>query len=277
MGSQRVRHDWATELKWTELNVGKCNILYWLQNRKGTAQLAVYIVIFSGQQNLTESLLFLLFPGWLVKNLPTMQETQETWVQSLCQEDPSPGEEIGKPLQYSCQKTPHRQRRLLGYSPWGCEVWNDWAAKPSTAQKPNGQYAVGGESKQWRKYTREWFPFSHLYSPLLVWGQAEATTQDTLSSTLVALPQTSANWEPWWYSNQISKMNLKNASFSGIFCVCVSILQGRCCKYPVISESWTGRSRRVLSNFCRFQSAWALASALRCTRFFQAWAVEAVV
>ena len=80
--------DTTEQLKWTELNVGKCNILYWLQNRKGTAQLAAYIVISSGQQNLTESLLFLLFPGWLVKNLPKVQETQETWVQSLDQEDP---------------------------------------------------------------------------------------------------------------------------------------------------------------------------------------------
>ena len=58
-GWQRVGHDWATEL-----NAGKCNILYWLQNRKGTAQLEVYIMISSGQQNLTESLLFWLFPGW---------------------------------------------------------------------------------------------------------------------------------------------------------------------------------------------------------------------
>ena len=34
-----------------------------------------------------------------------MQETQETWVPSLGQED-SPGEENGNPLQYSCLGNP---------------------------------------------------------------------------------------------------------------------------------------------------------------------------
>ena len=39
--------------------------------------------------------------AWQVKNPPAVQETQETWVQSLGQEDPLE-EEIGNPLQYSC-------------------------------------------------------------------------------------------------------------------------------------------------------------------------------
>ena len=38
-----------------------------------------------------------------VKNLPVMRETQ---VQSLGQEDPSPGEGNGNPLQYSCLDNP---------------------------------------------------------------------------------------------------------------------------------------------------------------------------
>ena len=38
----------------------------------------------------------------MVKNLPARQET---WVQSLGQED-SPGEGIGNPLQYSCLENP---------------------------------------------------------------------------------------------------------------------------------------------------------------------------
>ena len=38
----------------------------------------------------------------MVKNLPAMQET---WVQSLGQEDP-PGKENGYPLQYSCLENP---------------------------------------------------------------------------------------------------------------------------------------------------------------------------
>ena len=42
------------------------------------------------------------FPvGSAVKNPPETQEAQETWVQSLGQED-SPGERNGNPLQYSC-------------------------------------------------------------------------------------------------------------------------------------------------------------------------------
>ena len=31
----------------------------------------------------------------------------------------SPGEGHGHPLQYSCLETPHGQRSLEGYSPWG--------------------------------------------------------------------------------------------------------------------------------------------------------------
>ena len=27
----------------------------------------------------------------------------------------------GNPLQYSCLENPHEQRRLVGYSPWGCK------------------------------------------------------------------------------------------------------------------------------------------------------------
>ena len=30
----------------------------------------------------------------------------------------APGGGHGKPLQYSCQKNPHGQRRLVGYCPW---------------------------------------------------------------------------------------------------------------------------------------------------------------
>ena len=46
----------------------------------------------------------------MVKNRPAMQET---WVQSLSQEDPL---EDGNPLQDSCLENPHGQRRLVGYT-----------------------------------------------------------------------------------------------------------------------------------------------------------------
>ena len=44
------------------------------------------------------------------KNQPAMQET---WVGKI----PRGGH--GNPLQYSCLESPHRQRSLVGYSPWG--------------------------------------------------------------------------------------------------------------------------------------------------------------
>ena len=31
----------------------------------------------------------------------------------------SPGEGLGNPFQYSCLESPHGQRSLAGYSPWG--------------------------------------------------------------------------------------------------------------------------------------------------------------
>ena len=56
------------------------------------------------------------FPGGsVVKNLPAMQETQETWVQSLGREDP--WRRHGNPLQYSCLENPHGHQSLVGYSP----------------------------------------------------------------------------------------------------------------------------------------------------------------
>ena len=51
-----------------------------------------------------------------VKNLPAMQETQETWVQSLGCEDPPP---------VFLPRESHGQRNLVGYSPWGRRVGHD--------------------------------------------------------------------------------------------------------------------------------------------------------
>ena len=55
----------------------------------------------------------------VVKNLPTLQETQEMWVQSLGREDPQ---------RRKWQLTPvflpgksHGKRNMAGYSPWGCK------------------------------------------------------------------------------------------------------------------------------------------------------------
>ena len=51
----------------------------------------------------------------MVKSPPAMQET---WVRSLGWED-SPGGGHSNPLQSSCLESPHGQRCLAGYSPWG--------------------------------------------------------------------------------------------------------------------------------------------------------------
>ena len=60
------------------------------------------------------------FPGGTVeKNLPAMQETQETQGLSLGQEDPLE-EGMATHSSILAWRTPlHGQRRLVGYSPWG--------------------------------------------------------------------------------------------------------------------------------------------------------------
>ena len=51
-----------------------------------------------------------------VNNLPVMQETQETWVRSLGQEDPLE-KEMATRSRILCLENPHGQRSLAGYSP----------------------------------------------------------------------------------------------------------------------------------------------------------------
>ena len=63
---------------------------------------------------------FLSSGGSAVKNLPEMQEPQETGFQSLVSgSGRSHGRRHGKPLQYSCLENPHGERSLVDYSPWG--------------------------------------------------------------------------------------------------------------------------------------------------------------
>ena len=58
------------------------------------------------------------FPGGsVVKNLPAIQETQETWVQSLGQEDNLRRKWHPSPV-FLLEKF-HGQRSLKGYHPWG--------------------------------------------------------------------------------------------------------------------------------------------------------------
>ena len=48
----------------------------------------------------------------------------------------SPGEGTGYPLQYSGLENLHRQRSLVGYSPWGRKE-SDMTERPSTAPEVN--------------------------------------------------------------------------------------------------------------------------------------------
>ena len=53
--------------------------------------------------------------GSVVKNLPA--NAGDTG--SIPGLERSPGEGNGNPLQYSCLESPHGQRSLVGYGPWG--------------------------------------------------------------------------------------------------------------------------------------------------------------
>ena len=52
----------------------------------------------------------------MVKNLPAIQETQETWVQSLGRGG------NGNPVQYSYLKKTMDRGTWRGYSPWGRKI-----------------------------------------------------------------------------------------------------------------------------------------------------------
>ena len=55
--------------------------------------------------------------GSVVKNLPASTGDAGS-IPGLGR---SPGERIDNPLQYSCLEKFHRQRSLVGFSPWGCQ------------------------------------------------------------------------------------------------------------------------------------------------------------
>ena len=81
----------------------------------------------------------------------------------------APGGGHGNPLQYSCLGNPHAQRRLAGYSPWGCEEldmteqlststgsvpsfcpsnsWWEFCSQNNTLMKTHWRYIITIESK----------------------------------------------------------------------------------------------------------------------------------
>ena len=99
MGSQRVGHNWATELNWTE----------GLDAPGGT----------------------------VVKNPPTNAGDARD-AGSVPGSGRSPGEGNSNPHQYSCLENPHGQRSLEGCSSWGCEEWLHFHFSLSSIGEGNG-------------------------------------------------------------------------------------------------------------------------------------------
>ena len=94
--------------------------LFWHMNKSTTPDWDQTLHSWPGHLDLLPTLISKGLP-WLlsVKNLPTLQETQEMWVQSLGREDPQ---------RRKWQLTPvflpgksHGKRNMAGYSPWGCK------------------------------------------------------------------------------------------------------------------------------------------------------------
>ena len=82
-----------------------------------------------------------------VKNLPAMQETQETQVQSLGWEDPLL-EENGNPLQYSCWRTPWTEEPgSTQVLPEGAgKQWHPVLARTLGIHQPTGEFGREGRS-----------------------------------------------------------------------------------------------------------------------------------
>ena len=116
-------------------------------------------MISSGQQNLTESLLFSLSQlVQQVKNLPTMQETQETWVRSLGQEDP-PEKKVANHSSILAKK--HPMDRGASWATVHGVTKSDMTEQLSTAQHKsqtaNVQWAVSQSNEG--NALRKDFPF----------------------------------------------------------------------------------------------------------------------
>jgi len=70
----------------------------------------------------------------VVKNLPAMQETWETQVQSLGREDPR--KRAWQPTPVSLPGESHGQRHLVGCSPWGCKALDTTEGTEHSTQHP---------------------------------------------------------------------------------------------------------------------------------------------
>lgn len=142
---------------------------------------------------------------------------------------------------------------------------------------------MGSKSKQWRKYTQKWFPFSHLDTPSLMWSQTGRPFHRTQCPPqwwhfhcgfLITSPLLNAKRVWWWHNNQIPKIIFKNAGFSGIFCVHASTLKRGCCyQYPVVSQNPMGRPPRDPSTLSPSTSPYSSSPLLSVS--LQSWGAQA--
>ena len=68
----------------------------------------------------------------------------------------SPGGGHGNPLQYSCLENPHRQRSLMGCSPWGCKESNTTEWLSTYGKKRSKEQKRGRKVKTQNLRRQEW-------------------------------------------------------------------------------------------------------------------------
>ena len=82
----------------------------------------------------------------------------------------SSGEGNGNPLQYSLRRESHRQRSLVGHSPWGLRIKHDWATNTLTYNNICclKLYMMG--TIFYGSFWKFLFPHSTLYSKIYLCG-----------------------------------------------------------------------------------------------------------
>ena len=111
MGSQRVRHDWATELNY--LLISPVFSSWLLDSIFSYFYLFVYVIANTLLSLLLQVYTILVFPGGSDSKESACNVGDPSSIPGLGR---SPGEGNGYPLQYSCLENP-MDRTLAGYSP----------------------------------------------------------------------------------------------------------------------------------------------------------------
>ena len=97
------------------------------------------------------------FPGGSVSKEPACNAGDLGLIPGLGR---SPGEGQGNPFQYSCLESPHGQRSLVGYSPWGRKEldmtgWLSTHTHTELGTLQTGEEEDGEEGERWREQSRQ--------------------------------------------------------------------------------------------------------------------------